>query len=369
MKFRIEKSEFQKHLQTISSIVPTKPVVTVIANIMIEAKKDTIYFSSTDFEITMHSLTKATVEEDGVAIVNAKTLVELIKRLPDGYLDIKLHSSEMHIECGSGIYKMPTAKKDEYVDIVSIDKSKLFTIESIPIVNAIDNTLFAVSKDAVKIAITGILMEASGKNLSFIGTDGHRLAVYSIKDIFEKQISSSIIIPPKALQILRNLIADKEAFDIGFDDKRIMFKIDETEVSAKLIEGTYPDYKRVIPNDNTKMMVASREKLLDALNRVNIFTNPSTKLVKLEMDNNKLKINAFQSQTGEGTETMEADFAESEPFVIGFNNNYLMEIIKKVETDNCKFRLKSEMAAVIIENEEAKIGEESLYLIMPLRLK
>lgn len=369
MKFRINKNEFQKHLLSVSSIVPAKPVVTVIANVMIEAKKDKILFSSTDFEITMHSEMNANIDNEGIIIVNAKTLAELIKRLPEGMLDIALIGNELNIECGSGIYKLPVTDRDDYVDIVGIDRDKMFTIESLPMINAIESTLFAVSKDAVKIAITGILFEANGKELSLIGTDGHRLSVYTVKDIFEKPLSKSVIVPPKALGILKNLISDRESFEIGFDEKRIMFKIDDTEISAKLIEGTYPDYKRVIPSDNNKLLVLEKDILLDVLNRVNIFTNPNTKLVKMEIEKDRVRINAYQSQTGEGTETIKAQYSDEDAFVIGFNNTYLIEIIKKVETDNLKMRLKSEMSAVIIENEENKIGEESLYLIMPLRLK
>ncbi len=369
MKFRIDKNEFQKHLLSVSSIVPAKPVVTVIANVMIEAKKDKIMFSSTDFEITMHSEMQANIDNEGITIVNAKTLAELIKRLPEGILDLKLHNNELHIECGTGIYKLPVTDKDDYVDIIGIDRDKMFTIESLPMVNAIENTLFAVSRDAVKIAITGILFEANGKELSLIGTDGHRLSVYTVKDIFEKTLSKSVIVPPKALSILKNLISDKESFEIGFDEKRIMFKINDTEISAKLIEGTYPDYKRVIPSDNDKLLTVDKNTMLDILNRVNIFTNPNTKLVKFEIEKDRIKVNAYQSQTGEGTEVVKAEYNSEEPFVIGFNNTYLIEIIKKVETENMKMRLKSEMSAVIIENEENKIGEQSLYLIMPLRLK
>ena len=369
MKFRIDKSEFQKHLFSVSSIVPVKPVITVIANIMIEAKKGKIMFSSTDFEITVHSEMTANIETEGEVIVNAKTLVELVKRLPTGMLDLKLFNNELHIECGTGMYKLPVTNKEDYVDIIGIDKSKMFSIESLPVINAIENTLFAVSKDAIKIAITGILLEANGKELSLIGTDGHRLSVYTIKDIFEKQLTKSVIIPPKALSIVKTLITGKESFQIGFDEKRIMFKIEETEISAKLIEGTYPDYRRVIPTDNNKLLLINKEEFLDILSRVNIFTNPNTKLVKAEVEKDRIKINAYQSQTGEGTETIKAEYNEDDPFIIGFNNNYLIEVIKKIETDNLKMRLKTEMSAVIIENENNKIGEESLYLIMPLRLK
>lgn len=369
MKFRVDKKDFQNHLVSVASIVPSKPVVTVIANIMIEAKDDKLLFSSTDFEITMQSEMEATIETNGTIVVNAKTISELIKRLPDGMLDFTVEDNNLNIDCGSGHYSLPLTERDQYVEIVGIDDSKMFSIESLPVVNAIENTLFAVSKDAVKIAITGVLFEANGKELAMIGTDGHRLSVYRIKDIFQQTLTKSVIVPPKALNILKSLIAEKDTFSIGFDEKRIMFKIDETEISAKLIEGTYPDYKRVIPNDNNKMMVTDKNKLLDVLNRVNIFTNPNTKLVKLSFGDNKLMVNAYQSQTGEGTEEMECDYTDEEGFVIGFNNAYLMEIVKKVETDKLKMKMKTEMSAVIIENEENKIGEESVYLIMPLRLK
>ncbi len=369
MKFSVNKTEFQKNIVKISSIVPVKPVITVIANILIEAKKNTLTFSSTDFEITMHAEMNANIDQEGAIVVNAKTLVELIKRLPEGTLIFQVLNNELVIECETGEYKIPTLEKDKYVEIVKINKDKLFTIESLPIVNAIENTIFAVAKDAVKISITGILLEASGKGLSFIGTDGHRLAVYSIKDIFEKTQSYSAIVPPKALTIMKGLIADNESFEIGFEENRLIYKIENVEVSVKLIEGTYPDYRRVIPNDNDKVLLVEKSKLLESLNRVNIFTNPNTKLVKFDVENNVLNITAHQSQTGEGIERLNVEFSSDEKFIIGFNNVYLMEIIKKIETQKVKMKLKSEMSAVIIENEESKIGEESLYLIMPLRLK
>lgn len=369
MKFRVEKSEFLKQLSNVSNIVPAKPVVTIISNLMIEAEKNKLSFSSTDFEITMHTEMPASVSEEGVIIVNAKTLVDLVKRLPEGDIDITSHETEITIKTSSGVYKMPFIKKDDYVDIQNIDKSKLFDVESMPIINAIENTVFAVSKDTVKYATTGVLVEGSGKSITFVATDGYRLSLYSIKDILEENVSVSIIVPPKALNILRGLIDDVENFKMGFDDKRIMFKVNETEISAKLIEGNYPDYKRVIPSDNNRVMTVGKDLFVDALNRVSIFTNPNTRLVKMEIADKKMTINAYQSQTGEGTEYLDVDYNDKEKLVIGFNHSFLSEMLRKVETSNVKFKLKGEMNTVIIENEESKVGEEVLFIIMPLRLK
>lgn len=369
MKFRVNKNEFLKNLLTISSIVPPKPVVTIISNIMIEAKKDVISFSSTDFEITMFAQMASAVQEDGVIVINAKTIVELVKKIMDNDLDISLHGESVSIKTKSGKYTIPVIKKNDYVDISRIDKNKMFDVDSIPVKSAIDNTVFAVSKDAVKVAITGILLEAAGKNLTFVGTDGHRLALYSIKDIFEKAYSTTVIIPPKVLTILRDLIDDADDFSMGFDEKRIMFKVDNIEMWAKLIEGTFPDYKRVIPSDNNKVLIADKDELINALNTVNVFTNPNTRLVKFEIEHGKLTVNAYQNQTGEGTENVDIDYSDNEKLVIGFNNNYLVEILKRIETEKVKMKLKGEMFAVIIENEISKVDQESVYIIMPLRLK
>jgi len=369
MKIRVDKQEFLNNINTISSIVPAKPIVTIISNIMIEAKKDMLFFSSTDFEITMHSEMPASVIEDGVIVINAKTIVELVRKLPEGELSISLSNDEVSIKSKSGIYKMPVIKKDDYIEISRIEKNKMFNVDSLPIKAAVDNTVFAVSRDAVKVAITGVFLEGAGKNLTFVGTDGHRLALYSIKDIFEKPISNSVIVPPKVLTILRELIDDVDEFSMGFDEKRIMFKVKTIEMWAKLIEGTFPDYKRVIPVDNDKVMIIKKEELINSLNIVSVFTNPNTKLVKFEIEHAKLTINAYQNQTGEGTEYMEADYEDKEKIVIGFNNNYLLEILKRIETENVKFKLKGEMFAVIIENEISKVDQEAIYIIMPLRLK
>ena len=369
MKFRVDKQEFLKNLNTISSIVPAKPVVTIISNIMIEAKKDILSFSSTDFEITMHSEMPASVAEDGVIVINAKTIVELVRKLPEGELSISLSNDEVSIKSKSGVYKIPVIKKDDYVEISRIEKNKMFNVDSLPVKSAVDNSVFAVSKDAVKVAITGVLLEGAGKNLTFVGTDGHRLALYSIKDIFEKPISNSVIVPPKVLTILRDLIDDVDEFSMGFDEKRIMFKVKTIEVWAKLIEGTFPDYKRVIPSDNNKILIVKKEELVNSLNIINVFTNPNTRLVKFEIEHAKLTINAYQNQTGEGTEFMEVDYEDKEKLVIGFNNNYLLEILKRIETENVKFKFKGEMFAVIIENEVSKVDQEAVYIIMPLRLK
>lgn len=369
MKFKVDRNEFLRNLEIVSSIVPVKPVLTIISNILIDVKKDKLMLFSTDFEISLFSECECSSSGEGVFILNAKTLVDLIKRLPDGEINFNYQNDKVTIKTKTGEYTIPTLKKEDYVDILRIDKEKLFSVDSLPLKSAIENTIFATSKDTVKLAITGVLIEMNKKTLTLVATDSHRLAYNSINEFFEDNVSGTIIVPPKVLQILTDLISEKEQLFMGFDDKKIMFKIGKIEMWAKLIDGTYPDYKRVIPYDNDKIMILGKNNLLNALNSVNVFVNVNTKLVKFDITKNKLTILAYQNQQGEGKEELDISYNDDEPLTIGFNINYLMEILKRVESEKVKFKMKGEMFAVLIENEESKIGEESFFIIMPLRLK
>lgn len=369
MKFKVDRNEFLKNLEIVSSIVPVKPVLTIISNIMIDVKKDKLMLFSTDFEISLFSEVECSSSGDGIFVLNAKTLVDLIRRLPDGEINFNYQNDNVTIKTKTGEYRIPTLKKEEYVEIIRIEKERLFPVDSLPLKSAIDNTIFATSKDTVKVAITGVLFEMSKKSLTMVATDSHRLALNTIGEFFEDNVSGNIIVPPKVLQIIRDLLDEKEQLYMGFDDKKIMFKVGKIEMWAKLIDGTYPDYKRVIPYDNNKIMIVNKNELLTALNAVNVFVNVNTKLVKFEISKNRLVILAYQNQQGEGKEELEVKYNDEEPINIGFNINYLMEILKRVESENVKFKMKGEMFAVLIENEESKIGEESFYIIMPLRLK
>lgn len=366
MKFRVDRKDFQEKAAIVASVVPGKPIVTTIANMMIEAGNEKIRMSASDFEVTIQSKMDAEIEKKGVAIVNAKTLITLIKRLPQQPLEFEVKKNDLYIRCGKGEYTLPTVSKDDYVYINGIENKTLIDVNPTIFSDIIEKTLFAVSNDSVKIAITGLYMEANKKDLTCVATDGHRMAKYDAKNIFKENIKASVIVPSKILTTINKIIDKVSVFKMGFDEKRIMFQAEDVEISALLLEGNYPDYKAVIPTTNDKTLELSAESFIDVLDRVSIFTNDITRLIKLNIHPEKMIISAYNSLKGTSQEKIGVQFHGAEGLEIGFNYNLVVDILKKMPKSNLIISLKGETSAVLIQDKEV---ENVMYLIMPLRLK
>jgi DNA polymerase-3 subunit beta len=238
----------------------------------------------------------------------------------------------------------------------------------------IRKTIFAISTDETRPALNGVLWQTKGEWMQMVATDGHRLAKISMKNKKLKGLNEDVIIPPKALNLLTKLVGEKEV-DVGviFSENNIIFCLDDVILSSRLIEGPYPNFDQVIPKDNEKKLIANKDLLMGTVKRVAILANTLTHQVKFSLKKGNLDLSSVNfDMGGEAKESIKCDY-KNEHMDIGYNANYVLDILRQMDGDEVTFDLASPVAAGVVHatqktKEAERLSEEYLCLLMPLRL-
>ncbi len=372
MKFTISKSQFEDVLQIVLNAIPSKTTLPILGNILVNADDDGITFSATDLDISVSTTLKLKPSKKGVFTIPAKTTNEIVRELPQSEIEVSVANNRVEMKAERGSYKVSGISPDEFPRLPDYKSAKEVKIAGKDIALMVKRTNFAVSMDETRPALNGILWQTSGDKMIMVATDGHRLARMRVDNSKLSGLTDDLIIPPKAMNYLTRLIGDRDV-EIGvvFGEKNITFSIPKDEdtntiVSSRLIEGPYPNYEQVIPSENDKRMIVNRDELHAAVKRVSILSNSLTHQVRFVMDKNKLELSATNVDLGgEAKETLPCEY-EGERLELGYNANYVIDVMKQMESEEVVFELSTPVAAGIIYASDRK--EDYLCLIMPLRL-
>ena len=324
--------------------------------------------SATDLDVAVSTEVIAEIEHSGALTLPAKKLLEIARELPTALVKIgALGEQRAVIECGRSKFKLLGLPKEEFPSFPDVSYTQNLRIKSTDIQNLISHTVFAVSTEESRPILNGVLWEIRSDGLLMVATNGHRLAKMNIPGSFNVREVVRSIIPPRALEQVRRLFPADEELEIGIAENHLSFRSPLTTVITRVIEGPYPNYEQVIPKDNDKTAVIDRVALISALRRMAIVASDQTHRIRLSFNSALVKFSVQTPDVGEAQDELPVQFS-GDPLEIGFNGNYLLEILRYLPTDDVRLTLKGSERAVTISPEGWNNSAEYLCLLMPLRL-
>ncbi len=368
MKFSTSKLELQKALQKLSKAAPTRSTLPILNCVLIDVNAHQAILRSTDLEITIQIEIAFSYEEKGSVALPLKTLLEITNELPDIRLTISVDTNyKTTIETEVGKYDLMGKPPEEFPATPNQKYKKTINIKSVVLKEIIDSTLFAVSQDELKPALTGVLFKFLENSFTAVSTDGHRLVKYERKDFLVEELKEEIIIPKKFLSFLSTQLFDGD-INISVGESFITAQLKKDIIITKIIDEKFPDYDSVIPKDNNKTFLIDKKVLLGAIRRVAIFSNKSTHQVALFLNKDKSFVTTEDPEkSSKAKEHITGQFT-GEEITIGYNSEYLKDIVSHVSGENVKIKLNNSVSAALFEETPKRENVKSLMLLMPIRL-
>ena len=368
MKFTISREKLQEGLTAVAATVPAKTTLPVLANILIETTDKGIRLSGTDLDIAVSTEVQADVDAQGAITIPAKKLAEIARELPPSPVKIAAAGEQrVTLDCGRSHFKILGLPKDEFPSFPAVKFKDSWRVRAGDLRKLIDHVAFAVSTEESRPILNGVLWELRAELMRMVATNGHRLAKMEVPIAAAGAPSNDLIVPPKALEQIRRLFPEDEELEIARGDNHLGFRSPFTSVFTRLIEGPYPNYQQVIPKDNDKYAIADKVALTSALKRMSVIASDQTHRIRLSFNQALCRFSVQTPDLGEATDEIPVRYT-GDPLDIGFNANYLLEILRYIPTDEVKLTFKAPERASTLEPEGWSDSASYLTLVMPLRL-
>lgn len=375
MKLRIARDELLTGLQRVQGVVEKRNTMPILANILLEAKAEGVEIQATDLEIGMRGIYKASVEEPGSITLSARKLYEILKELQDGEIELTVAENKWAtIQAGKSQFKIVGLPSADYPQMPAIERDGLTPLTGIGLIDLIRKTLFAVGDNDARYILNGLLVSllASDKRtiLRLVGTDGHRLAVaeQEVSGPVAKDAPKEIkaIIPKKAAHEMRRLLEEGEDGEpfIGFTKNLMIFRKSGLLLTARLMEGNYPNYQQVIPKEHDRKIVVEKAEFEGALRRVAVLSRDKTNAVKMTFGPDRMTLFASNPDFGEATEELSARYA-GEPLTTGFNARYLLDVLGVVDGESVSLQMDTPLSPCLIR-EPGQAGFTCV--VMPIKV-
>ena len=371
MKFKIDRFNFFKSLSHIQGIVDKKNSLPILSNILIEAQNNQLTLSSTDMDISIIEKIECNVAEDGATTINSQMLYDIVRKINENSeIEIITNNGKLlTLRADGSRFSLACLPREDY-PIIDQDSSGItIKINSKILFKLIDKTKFAISNEETRYFLNGLYFNITNEKnqniVTLVGTDGHRLAKFSHNINENIDQISGVIIPKKTIYELSKLLSeiDQDVL-ISISSNKIVFKIKEIIFISKLIDGSFPDYKRVIPNENSNILKINREILLSAVDRVSTIANEKSPVIKFKLMQNILNLNTINNESSTASEDLKINY-EGDEIEIGFNSKYIMDIINNLEDEEISIKLKDNTSPIIaLENSNTNL----VYVLMPMRV-
>ncbi len=373
MRFVVSSLELLNHLQAISRVISNKSTLPILDNFLFDLKDQKLTLTASDLEVTMiTSLVPDSMEGEGVIALPSRLLLETLKKFPEQPLsfDINMDTYGIDIVTEKGKFSIVGQNGEDFPELPSIDENKASHLQ-VPVElleTGINKTLFATADDELRPVMNGILVEITPEKINFVASDSHKLVRYSRLD-GHAEITASFILPKKPANSLKGILPKEEGdVAIEFDDKNAVFTLPNYKMICRLVEGNYPAYGAVIPQDNPNKVIIDRVDFYNTLGRVSLFSNQANNLVKLKMENNEMTVSAqdldFSISAFEKI-TCQYDGDEME---IGFKSAFLAEILDNLSSGDVVLELSDPSRAGILLPFEKNENEDELMLLMPMMI-
>jgi DNA polymerase-3 subunit beta len=375
MKATIERAKLLRCLSHVQSVVERRNTIPILSNVLIESHTDgTVKIMATDLDLqVVESLDAVSVESPGAITVSAHLLFDIARKLPDGsQVSFETADNRMAVKAGRSRFSLPTLPRDDFPVIVEGDLPTSFELPARVLAELIDRTRFAISTEETRYYLNGIFLHVSDDDqpvLKAAATDGHRLARFTLPRPEGAAGMPDVIVPRKAVGELRKLL--EEALDgnveIDLSPSKIRFTLGGeggVVLTSKLIDGTFPDYSRVIPTGNDKLLKLDPKSFYEGVDRVTTIATEKTRAVKMGLETDKVTLSVTSPDNGTAAEEVPADYG-SDAFEIGFNANYLKDILGQIDGDTVEMHLADPGAPTLIRQDEKS---PALYVLMPMRV-
>jgi DNA polymerase-3 subunit beta len=369
MKFIVSSSQLLKQLQHIAGVINANTVLPILEDFLFEVEKNKLNVVATDLETVMRIQLDIEAKDSGKVCIPAKILMDSLKNIPDQPLSFNIDKNfAVEITSDNGKYKVMGENPDNFPKEPAADDTTNFNMPSSALITGINKTLFAVSNDDLRPAMTGVYFELNKDYIQFVATDAHRLVRYKRTDVNCPK-ADSFIVPKKPLNLLKAALPDSdEEITLSYNSNHLFVKHGTTQMSCRLIDARFPDYKVVIPADNPYKMIVGKSDFQSALRRVNVFSNKSTNQVVLNISGSELQLAAQDVDFSfEGNERMKCQY-DGEDIAIAFNARFLIEMLNAADSEEVRLELSTPTKAGIIKPTEADESEDLLMLVMPLML-
>ncbi len=372
MKFIVSSNLLLKQLQSISGVLSTNNTLPILDNFLFEVSDSELKVSASDLETTMTSrMALDMAEEEGSVAIPAKILLDTLKTFSDIPVTLEIDNNNFGVTliAGEGKYRLAGQDGQEYPRPAEIEGASNLTIESDILHNAITKTIFAASNDEMRPIMTGVYFELSTENVTFVATDAHKLVRYRRNDVKATE-EASLILPKKPLNQLKNILAlDDAPVAIDYNEKNARFTFKNVTMTCRLIDGKYPNYNAVIPNENPNKLTLDRSPFLNAIKRVSLFSNQTTYQVKFKIAGSELHLTAEDHDySNEARERLNCHY-EGNDMEIGFNSKFMVEMLNNLDTDQVVMEMSQpNRAGLIFPLSADSTDEDILMLVMPVML-
>jgi len=368
MKVSIERSALLKAMSQAQSVVERRNTIPILANVLIEAEGATASFRATDLDIEVIDKTAAVVERPGASTVAAHILHEIVRKLPDGSI-VELTddgaSGRLEVRAGRAHFSLATLPKEDFPIMASSEYSCNFSAPAPVLRRLFDKSKFAISTEETRYYLNGVYMHAADGHLRCVATDGHRLARIDAPLPDGAAEMPGVIVPRKTVGELRKLLDDDDMqIAVSVSETKIRFATPEITLTSKVIDGTFPDYTRVIPVTNTRRLEVDAAEFAQAVDRVSTVSSERSRAVKLSLDEDRLILSVNAPDSGAAEEELAVAYGD-EPLEIGFNAKYLLEIAGQVDRENAVFLFNSSGDPTLMREGN---DESAVYVVMPMRV-
>ena len=372
MRVTLERAAFLRSLGHVHRVVERRNTIPILSNVLIRADGAALQLKATDLDIEVVETAPADVSQEGATTVPAHVIYDIVRKLPDGAqvaLESGPDSSTIVLSAGRARFSLQTLPESDFPDITAGEFTHRFLVAAGDLKRLIDKAQFAISQEETRYYLNGIYLHAvddeDGPVLRAVATDGHRLARVQTAAPDGAEGMPGIIVPRKAVQELLRLLDDpEETVGIELSSNKIRFTIGQVVLTSKLIDGTFPDYGRVIPSGNDKIMRVDRESFAHAVDLVSTVSSERGRAVKLAIGEERLVLTVNNPDSGSATEEISVSYS-AEPIEIGFNARYLLDITSQLETGEARFELADPGSPTLIRDEGDK---QSIYVLMPMRV-
>ena len=369
MKFSIEKSTLLRSLQYVNKATPTRSTLPILSCVLFEVRENNLMIRTTSLEVYISLTVNIEESENGKIAVPLHTLLDITNAMPEEFLHFQISDiGKVNITSTCGKYTIMGQSADEFPAEPVVEKGNSLTLLSSELNSIINQTIYATSKDELKPVLQGVLINMNSNGLTSVATDGHRLVKYIKNNLTSSSFDGKVIVPVKFLSLIKPLLSEEGKISLQIGENYVMVEINGIKISSRIIKDRYPDYDSVIPKNNENELKVDRNILLASVKRVAIFSNRSTKQIALSLSENKVLISTEDPENiTTGKETVDCEYS-GEPMVIGYNAQYLGDVLKNQSTDRIKIMLNSPLNAAIFLPEENKDDESITTLLMPIRL-
>lgn len=372
MKFEVSSSRLFAQLQTLSRVIAPKPALPVLGGILFELHENILTLTASDSEITIRtSVIVDAFEGEGKVVFGGKLLVDTLKEFSEQPLTFTVDDQnfKLIIKSENGNYSFVGLNGNEYPEIAEMPaESRQLQLPAHILLDGINQTIFCTADDELRPVMNGINVDMMEDRIVLVATDAHRLVRFSDMTIKTAE-PTNFILPKKPANLLKNLLTKEDGdVNLSFDSKTIRFEFDRTLIVCRQIEGRFPNYNAVIPQNNQNKVIVDRQTLLNACKRVAVFSSPGTGLIKLSLDENSMKISAQDIDFSTSAEETLACSYNGMPMAIGFKAPFLIELLGAVSSDEVMFELADPARAGLILPTDSQENEETLMLLMPMLL-